>query len=790
MKKFLIIFFLSFGLAAYAQNSRTFILINADTEQVIPFANVLFSKTNYKGTSTDIDGVFYVPSAIETMIISYVGYETMELSLSQVDSNIIKLKPQVSELDEVVINGENPAHRIIRNAVLNKRKNNPESLNSFTYESYDKIVLTLGKSNNTTKRDTLRERLDSVMKGSHLFITETIAKHKYLYPRFSEDSIIATKSSGLKNPKFALLANSFQPFSFYEDYINLFDINFLNPISKGSTRKYKFRLKENYLQGKDTIFVISFEPKANRNFEGLKGLLKINSNNYAVQSVDATTFNSGKLDITIQQKYTLLNNTQWFPEQLNFQITIGQGLGNMTYIGKSYLSKIQPNAPLTKKDFPFVSITLPETAGLKDEGFWKLNRRYSLNKQEQRTYVFIDSIGEKVNLDRTFDLLPSLLKGRYPFKYVDLDLTKIVSVNEYEGPRFGLGFYTNDDLLKHISFGAYAGYGFGDKVWKYGGDLLVEFPGQKDITLNLNYTNDLRETGVPSDNRFFNSLSPRNWMANQMDGIELFGIQTKMKIWRNFNWTIGLNTADVTPLYDYTYLNNATALRDYTNTELNIGIGYHVNEELLNNFGLIYRIPNDAPVFNLLYSRGLKGTLAGDFSYNKLRFTLDHSFRTRALGKTTYRLDLGYIDNSLPIGLMFTGEGSLDRKIPFVIRNYFQTVKPYEFISNKYAHLFTVHNFGRLFNNKGNIQPDVVLHNNFGIGSLIHPEHHQQIDFSTKEELFLETGLELKNLYRIDFMDFGYLGLGVGGFYRYGYHNLGNFNDDFALKFSLGFTFK
>ena len=153
-------------------------------------------------------------------------------------------------------------------------------------------------------------------------------------------------------------------------------------------------------------------------------------------------------------------------------------------------------------------------------------------------------------------------------------------------------------------------------------------------------------------------------------------------------------------------------------------------------------------------------------------------------------MDLGYIDNSLPIGLMFTGEGSLDRKIPFVIRNYFQTVKPYEFISNKYAHLFTVHNFGRLFNNKGNIQPDVVLHNNFGIGSLIHPEHHQQIDFSTKEELFLETGLELKNLYRIDFMDFGYLGLGVGGFYRYGYHNLGNFNDDFALKFSLGFTFK
>lgn len=790
MKRLLIIFFLSFGLVAQAQNSRKFILVDANTEQVIPFANVLFSKTDYKGTSTDIDGVFYVHSTIEKIVISYVGYETKELMLSAISSNIIKLKPKVSELDEVVINGENPAHRIIRNAVSNKVKNNPESLNSFTYESYDKIILTLGKSNSTTERDTLRERLDSVMKGSHLFITETIAKHKYLYPRFSEDSIIATKSSGLKNPKFALLANSFQPFSFYEDYINLFEINFLNPISKGSTRKYKFRLKEEYQQGKDTIFVISFEPKANRNFEGLKGILKINSNNYAVQSVDATTYNSGKLDVTIQQKYTLLNNEQWFPEQLNFEITIGQGFGSLKYVGKSYISDIQINAPLTKKDFQFVSVTLPETAGLKDEEFWNLNRRDSLNKQEQRTYVFIDSIGEKIKLDKAFDLLPSLLKGRYPFRYVDLDLTKIGRVNKYEGPRFGLGFYTNDDLLKHISIGAYAGYGFGDKAWKYGGELVVDFPGQKDISLSLNYMNDLHETGAPSDNRFYNPLSQRNWMASQMEGIELFGIQTKMKVWRNFNWTLGFNTADITPLYDYTFLNNATALRNYSNTELNFGIGYHVNEELLNNFGVISRVPNDAPVFNLLYSRGLQGTLDGDFSYNKFRFTLDHSFRTRGLGKTTYRLDLGYIDNSLPIGLMFTGEGSLDRKIPFVIRNYFQTVRPYEFISNKYAHLFTVHNFGRLFNNKGSIQPDILLHNNFGMGSLINPEHHQQIDFSTKEELFLETGIELQNLYRMDFMDFGYLGLGVGGFYRYGYHNLGDFSDDFALKFSFGFTFK
>ncbi len=786
---FLLLIFL-FCIHLNSQNEKKLTLIDDTTGHVIPFANVLFSELGKKGTSSDIDGVFYVPTTIKSITISYVGYETKVVELAKVTTPFIRLKSKVSALDEVVIDGENPAHRIIKNAVKNKDINNPESLNSFTHESYDKIIVKLGNSDTSLKKDSIQMKIDSVMKGSYLFITETIAKHKYLRPRFSEDSIIATRSSGFKNPQFALLANSFQPFSFYEDHIELFETNYLNPISKGSTRKYKFRLKEEYIQGKDTIFVISFEPKTNRNFEGFEGLLTINSNNYAVQSVDASTFNSGKLSVKIQQKYAFVNDEHWFPEQLNFEITIGEGLGSVTYVGKSYLSKIRPNAPLNKKDFPFVAITLPENAGLRDESFWNFNRRDTLNTNEKRTYVFIDSIGEKIKLDKIFKLVPSLLEGRYPLKYVDIDIKNVLRFNKYETARLGLGLYTNDDLLQNVSLGAYAGYGFGDSAWKYGGELVVDIPGKKDIEVRLKYMNDLREIGRLSDPRFDEAFSQRNWMASGMDGIESFSIATDMKLFRNLNWTLGLSTADINPLYDYAYLNNASVITNYKNTELNIGIGFHAKEQLLNNFGVISRVPNDAPVLNLLYTRGLDGTLNGEFSYNKFRVTLDHSFITKGLGKTSYRLDLGYLGSSLPIGLMFTGEGAFDRDLPFVVKNYFQTVRPYEFLSNKYVHLFTMHNFGRLLNNKGRIQPDILLYNNFGIGSLIHPEHHILVDFSKKEELFIETGLELQNLYKINWMDIGYLGLGIGGFYRYGYHNLEKFEDNFALKLSFGFSFR
>lgn len=787
MKNILFLFLFFSILNISAQTSRKLKLVDEVTGNVIPFANILFNNEEHKGVSSDIDGVFFVPPNVKSITISYIGYETKVLNTTSIITKTISLKQKTSALDEVVIDGENPAHRIIRNAVANRALNNPENLESFTYKSYDKIIVDVDDSK--PMNDSLKET-QTFLKDSYFFITETIAKHKYLKPRFSEDSVIATRTSGLKDPNFAILANAFQPFSFYNEHIELFETPYLNPISKGSTKKYKFRLKEEYLKGKDTVFVISFEPKANRNFEGLKGLLYINSNKYAVESVDASTFNSGKIDFTIQQKYKFINNQHWFPEQLNFVIILGQGFGSFKYVGKSYLSEITPNETLKKKDFPFVSLTLPKNVEGRDSKYWDDYRREALDKRELRTYTLIDSIGDDIQLDKFLSIPQKLFEGKFPLKYIDIDLLNIVRFNKYEGTRLGAGFYTNDDILKNVSFGAFAGYGFKDHTWKYGGELEIDVPGKKDISFNLKYENSIREVGTYSGNKVNNPFVSRNIIASQMDDIESYSVRTDMKLLRNINWFLGFNTAEINPLYNYQFIKNNNSVTGYNNSEVTIGIGYHVNEKLINSFGATTRLANDAPVFNLIYSRGLEGTFESNFSYNKLRFTLDHSFMTKSVGKTTYQLDLGYIDTALPYGLLFTGEGTLDRQIPFVVKNYFQTVTPYEFLSDRYAHLFITHNFGRLFNNKGSFQPDVLLYNNFGIGDLNHSEYHQNIEFKTKNHLFLETGLELHNLIKVPFQNLGYLGMGLGAFYRYGYHNLEKSSDNFAIKYSFGFSFK
>jgi hypothetical protein len=79
-------------------------------------------------------------------------------------------------------------------------------------------------------------------KKKTVFLMENVTNRKFLAPDVSEEVVIASRVSGLKNPSFASLATDLQPFTFYQDNIKLANIYYLNPISKGSLNKYKFRL--------------------------------------------------------------------------------------------------------------------------------------------------------------------------------------------------------------------------------------------------------------------------------------------------------------------------------------------------------------------------------------------------------------------------------------------------------------------------------------------------------------------------------------------------------------------
>lgn len=79
---------------------------SADDGSVLPGVNVIVKGTN-TGTSTDVDGQYEltVPSLNDTLIVSFVGYETLEISISGRTEVNIEMQPQAVVGDEMVVIG-------------------------------------------------------------------------------------------------------------------------------------------------------------------------------------------------------------------------------------------------------------------------------------------------------------------------------------------------------------------------------------------------------------------------------------------------------------------------------------------------------------------------------------------------------------------------------------------------------------------------------------------------------------------------------------------------------------
>ncbi|MDZ7848316.1 MAG: carboxypeptidase-like regulatory domain-containing protein [Owenweeksia sp.] len=232
---------------------------DAATGEPLPFVNIVVNNSQ-TGTSTDLDGRFSLtlPQG-SNLHFSYIGYEKKTLKLGPEDDLPLEvtLSQKSDKLAEVsVFPVTNPAHRIIKNAVAQRSKNKPENLASFTYQTYSKFVATISTDSVDSSIDTVYHpevkdsitRIDSgnyklvkMMNRQHLFFMESVTERNYLKGKRDNEKVLASKTSGFKNPLFSLISTELQSFSFYSDYISIAGEDFLNPLTPGSTNALLFR---------------------------------------------------------------------------------------------------------------------------------------------------------------------------------------------------------------------------------------------------------------------------------------------------------------------------------------------------------------------------------------------------------------------------------------------------------------------------------------------------------------------------------------------------------------------
>ncbi|MCW4469537.1 DUF5686 and carboxypeptidase regulatory-like domain-containing protein [Flavobacterium sp. MFBS3-15] len=776
---------------AYSQHRISGRVKDKDTGEPLAFASVIFNNNPRFGTTTNIDGKFAYSGAeaIHTIKCSYVGYseEVLQISGNRQDI-VIELTFAENVLEEVVVNqGENPANAIMRKVIANKEINNPENIESFKYKSYNKVIYDF-KAKDKNDSIKLKQRLQN----GHIFMMESVTERKFISPDNSEEVVLATRVSGFKNPSFASLATDLQPFSFYKDNIPFINVNYLNPVSKGSLNKYKFTLQDTLYQGRDTVYVISYKPLPRKNFDGLTGLLYINTNKYALQNVSATPFEKGKIDIKIQQQYSLVDG-QWFPQQLEYALIMNDYPTKKTGMivqGRSYIDNVQLNVPLRKKDFRLESVWIDDDAAKKDSIYWQTARREALNTEEATTYRVIDSLGEKHNFDGMLTVVEKLVRGRIPVKFVDIDLGKTLVYNKYEGFRLGLGLYTNEKLFDRLELGGFFGYGLKDEKWKYGGEINYELSKRHEFKIGAKYQDNLVEVGEHGfKHASFSYYNFRDIIAYRMDRIQEETFNVGFRAMRYFKWNLNLSHQRVNPLYPYAFINDGTTFTRYDNSTVGVSLRFAYKEKIVNSFRQNISTGTTWPVLYLYYTRGIKDMFEGDFNYNKIEAVIEDSFYTKSFGKTTYRVEAGYIDKPVPYGQLFTGEGSYDDDTKIIVKNTFQTLLPYEFLSDRYVNLFTSHNFESLLFKTAWFQPQLSVHNNFGYGDLRNPYSHLT-DFKVKDKLFMETGLQVDQIVKMNYLNIGYLGFGAGVFCRYGGYAYDDFNDNLVFKITASFSIK
>ena len=779
-----------------------------DTNNDEPLAFVNIVSNDGFGAITDIDGKFNITTNRSTccLKLSYIGYESLVFEIVKKDSiQKIALTPKIFDLDEVtILPGINPAHRIINNVTENRSLNDPKKIDAFSYTSYDKMILTVDADSlmklDTMRLDSNQMKVRKFLDKQYLFLLETVTERSYMSPGLNQENVIATRVSGFKDPLMAFMISQIQSTSFYDEHIQIAGNDYINPISTGSTNKYMFLIEDTiYSASKDTIFIISFRPKINTRFIGMKGFLHINSNRWAIQNVKAEPQNDTTgIRVKIQQGYEFVQD-HWFPVQLVTDIifnmaSASDGENNYPLIGhgKSYIRDINLSPEIKKKDFGYHEIEIDEGATNRKGEFWKGYRIDSLTAKEIETYRVIDSIGKAENFDRIANSFQTIVSGQIPYKFINIDLDKFIHYNEYEGLYLGLGLHTNHRLSKTVTFGGFWGYGFRDKSAKYGGDVSVNVHRRSESVIRLDAYDKVTASGnVEFFDDKYQVWRPENFyeffykQMNRTVGGEL-NYTFRIKPLRDFKWNFGGRIQEKYNYNNYYFTStNDTSkhVTSYNTTEFQIGFRFAFREKILQTTKGQFSMGSKFPVIWLNYSQGMSGLLNGEYDFSRIDLKIDYTYKFKYIGESSILAKTGIVIGELPIPNLFSGVGSYSM-FTIYAPGSFGTMRPNEFYSDRYLSLFLSHNFRNLLFSFGNFKPELILITNLAFGSLENPTNHHQLDFKTLEKGYYESGIVIRKLLNLQIYD-----LGAGVLYRYGPYGFDTPSNNFAYKISLFYAF-
>ena len=734
--KFLIILFsLSVALDGFCQRDVkpthiSGLLVDSITNEPLPFAAV-FLKGSDRGTMTDENGRFEINTSVNfiNVSVSLMGYNNKEVFVTKGESNniTIQLVPTGVALNELVVKPKkekyskknNPAVAFAKRVMAKKKQYDPKNHPYYSFEKYYKLTCGLtGFSNDKEswilkKFKFLHEFMDtSEVSGKRILpmsIKERVSTESYrLNPESHKEYIKGVKRAGIdevfdEESIQRFLEDVFREINIFSNDVTFMQNRFVSPLSNIGIDFYKYYLNDTVTINGVKCIDLSFSPFNPQSF-GFNGRI------YVV--ADDTTMFVKKVKMNVPKDINLNYVEKIYIEQDFEKAPDGSRLktrDDMTVefriipatqelyarrvaIYSDHSFEKPQDESIFKKEA--TKITAAD-ANYMPEEFWKDNRKTPIKESENSVKHILARLrqvplfywGEKVVVTLVSGYIPTSKESKFDFG----PMNTTISGNTLEGLRLKTGGMTTANLNDHLFARGYVAYGFGDKKWKYSGQLEYSFNKKKYHnlefpihSLRLLHKYDLDHLGqhylYTNDDNVF--LALKRMPDKAVTYKRTSELEYKLETESGFSIAAGMKfdiqeASKFIPFvdgYGKTYDN-------YKETSFNITLRYAPGETFYQT--KTYRIPInlDAPVFTLSHTYAPKGFLGSKYCINKTEVGVQKRFWLSAFGYTDIILKGGKIWSNVAFPDLMLPNANLSYTIQ---PESFVLMSPMEFMNDRY----------------------------------------------------------------------------------------------------------
>ena len=801
-------------------------VVDAETGEPLPLVSIVFVGTTI-GTTTDFEGNYSLETRedVSELMAAYLSYERQTVPIKKGSFNRVdfRLVPIVNDLQEVeVVPGENPAHAILRNVSKNKKKNNPAEKDSYSYSTYTKMELDVANLKPQFRNKKLQKNFGfifqymdtSAINGkAYLPVMISEASADYYYrrsPRLSREIVKASRISGIEQDYTLaqFTGHLHVNVNLYDNYINIFEVNFASPLSDHGLMYYKYFLVDSLNKDGRKIYKIRFHPKG-LGTPVFDGEVNIDSASWALESARvrmAKGLNVNWIkDLVIENENTLINDTTWFVKRdkisADFTVVMSDSSKLLSFMGHRQIdySDVRVNEPIPDDVQKMDNDVMVGKEVLKNnEDYWQAVRPYKLTEKELNIYNMVDSVKNVPLYQNIYDLIETVLLGYYNTRYVGFGpYYKLLSFNDLEGVRFQLGVKTTSDLSERVRLSGFAAYSMKDEKVKGGGTVEYMFNNQPTSKLTVSGKHDLLQLGA-SENAFTTGNILASILARgdneKMTLVNQFDLKYE-KEWRQWiSNTFSYSYREMFPTryVDFLYP-DSVRLSSIRTSEFHVGARLSKNEIVVRQTFDKMSMGSDYPILGIDFTAGLKNVLNSDYEYYRLELSVKHDFDIAPVGYSDVFLSGGKIFGRVPYPLLKLHEGNATY---FYDPNAFSCMDFYEFASDFWGAVFWEHHFhgfflakihlmkrlqwrgettvkalrGRLSDKNDGSSPDTEA-------ILLFPE-----GMTSVSKPYVEVGLGIENILRFIRVD------AVWRLTHRGEHD-GRSVDNFAVNFSLHLNF-